>query len=756
MLFGSIGLSAEEADQYQSVFAQHEITLNDWDGLTYDLLKEMGIDKVGHRIRILRKMKDLYADEASKDGHQNEEAVVLNDRSYTKRKEEEEEEEGEQPQPQLKPKTKTKTTPTQESERKKRKKEKKETKPAPAPLAEAADNTHGSEENAGIRRKKKKQRKSPKSNERDDIMMSTEPDHQPVTNNNDDDDVRDEHDVIEMPEGMVGTGEEEEEEGHQRGEVTMRDAATTTTPEPTQGPSGEWYAIVTKSKAAGRTSPPRPTKDERGERATFADAGGAPADRPGLFSIDLNAPPPDDQPVAVEEEEEEVSGADGAPVDDHRPSGFFSLDLNTPPPDDDQPVAVEEAEKPPKKPAAPKPAALAKEELDGEALVWATAIKSLKVSTVGIHYRNSYTGECPYKFTTAGLLPCSYKRGKTLVVLLVETLWDGQRYGWGHFVGERSPDNPHERPERTAISAFMKETSLLFYKRSADALFATLTDALTLQMYYAKAQCVLFVPEIPYVHRSDAQVAQARSKALTTNQPKTRRMRWVPLRDVLKGLSDAQGRITINGIQEHLNPLTIALLSSPFARDHFAALQTRLEAHLAKQASSAAQRPSSSIPLHPSSVGSSQHPQLHLAYHPQRHQHQPHHHQHQPHRPHHQQHPRHHLPPHQHNAKNNNKSKKSFHKNKPLHKSWENPSTSNGSGRGDGEERRGPNRPSPDRLRKSADSTLGQRRPSPSSSSLSSSQDKSSHQPHGRSQGRPSGGGEGDGGGGAERSQPSA
>ena len=49
MLFGSIGLSAEEADQYRSVFAQHEITLNDWDGLTYDLLKEMGIDKVGHR-----------------------------------------------------------------------------------------------------------------------------------------------------------------------------------------------------------------------------------------------------------------------------------------------------------------------------------------------------------------------------------------------------------------------------------------------------------------------------------------------------------------------------------------------------------------------------------------------------------------------------------------------------------------------------------------------------------------------------------
>jgi hypothetical protein len=262
-------------------------------------------------------------------------------------------------------------------------------------LAEAADNTHGSEESDS--RRKKKQRKSPKSNETDDSMMSTEPDHQPVTNNNDDD-VRDEHDVIEMPEGMVGTGEEEEEEGHQRGEVTMRDAATTTTPEPTQGPSGEWYAIVTKSKAAGRTSPPRPTKDERGERATFADAGGAPADRPGLFSIDLNAPPPDDQPVAVEEEEEEVSGAGGAPVDDHRPSGFFSLDLNTPPPDDDQPVAVEEAEKPPKKPAAPKPAALAKEELDGEALVWATAIKSLKVSTVGMytvhHTHRSLLGQC--------------------------------------------------------------------------------------------------------------------------------------------------------------------------------------------------------------------------------------------------------------------------------------------------------------------------------------------------------------------------
>lgn len=248
-----------------------------------------------------------------------------------------------------------------------------------------------------------------------------------------------------------------------------------------------------------------------------------------------------------------------------------------------------------------------------------------------------------------------------------------------------------------------------------------------------------------------------------------RRMRWVPLRDVLKALSDAQGRITINGVQEHLNPLTIALLSSPFARDHFAALQTRLEAahSSAKQATSAAQRPISSIPLHPSSAGSSQHPQLHLPFHPQRHQQhqQPHHHhqhQYQPHRPHHQQHPRHHLPPHQHNSKS---PKNSFHKNKPLHKSWENPSTmSSGSGRGDGgPERRGPNRPSPDRLRKSADSTPGQqRRPSPSSASSTSAaassayKDKSGHQPHGRLQGRPSGGGEGGGGSGAERSQPSA
>lgn len=307
---------------------------------------------------------------------------MLNDRSYTQRKEEE----GEQPQPQLKPKTKTKmktATPKHESERKKRKKEK-ETKPAP--LAEAADSTHGGGE-SGIRRKKKKQRKAPaKSNETDGIMMNTEPNHQPVATNSDDgddDDVRDEHDVIEMP---------EEEEGHQRrGEVNMRDAATTTTSEPTQGPSGEWYAIVTKSKAAGRTSPPKPTKGDRDrdERVISADAGGAPADRSGLFSIDLNAPPPDDQPAVEEEkegdDEQRAIAVDGAPVDDRRPSGFFSLDLNAPSPDDDQPVAVEEAEKPPKKPAAPKPTALAKEELDGEALVWATAIKSLKVSTVGMY-----------------------------------------------------------------------------------------------------------------------------------------------------------------------------------------------------------------------------------------------------------------------------------------------------------------------------------------------------------------------------------
>jgi hypothetical protein len=48
-LFSSIGLSPDEADRYRAVFAAHEITLNDWDGLTYDLLKEMGVDKVGHR-----------------------------------------------------------------------------------------------------------------------------------------------------------------------------------------------------------------------------------------------------------------------------------------------------------------------------------------------------------------------------------------------------------------------------------------------------------------------------------------------------------------------------------------------------------------------------------------------------------------------------------------------------------------------------------------------------------------------------------
>ena len=36
-------------------------------------------------------------------------------------------------------------------------------------------------------------------------------------------------------------------------------------------------------------------------------------------------------------------------------------------------------------------------------------------------------------------------------------------------------------------------------RRTADALFATLTDAHTLQMYYAKAQCVLFVPEVRWL-----------------------------------------------------------------------------------------------------------------------------------------------------------------------------------------------------------------------------------------------------------------
>jgi hypothetical protein len=37
--------------------------------------------------------------------------------------------------------------------------------------------------------------------------------------------------------------------------------------------------------------------------------------------------------------------------------------------------------------------------------------------SVGIHYRNSYTGECPYKFTTTGLLPWASNRNAIYVLL---------------------------------------------------------------------------------------------------------------------------------------------------------------------------------------------------------------------------------------------------------------------------------------------------------------------------------------------------
>jgi len=59
VLFGAVGFSAQEAECARGLFEQHQVDFRDWDLLTYDHLKEMGIEKVSHRIRIMRHIRAL-------------------------------------------------------------------------------------------------------------------------------------------------------------------------------------------------------------------------------------------------------------------------------------------------------------------------------------------------------------------------------------------------------------------------------------------------------------------------------------------------------------------------------------------------------------------------------------------------------------------------------------------------------------------------------------------------------------------------
>jgi len=57
-LFAEIG--AEDAAAYSAAFLMHQIMPEDCDVLNHALLAEMGVEKIGHRIRILRAIHNLY------------------------------------------------------------------------------------------------------------------------------------------------------------------------------------------------------------------------------------------------------------------------------------------------------------------------------------------------------------------------------------------------------------------------------------------------------------------------------------------------------------------------------------------------------------------------------------------------------------------------------------------------------------------------------------------------------------------------
>jgi len=56
-IFAEVG---EEAASYAAAFLHHQITPEDCDGLNNDLLAELGVKKIGHRIRILRAIHENY------------------------------------------------------------------------------------------------------------------------------------------------------------------------------------------------------------------------------------------------------------------------------------------------------------------------------------------------------------------------------------------------------------------------------------------------------------------------------------------------------------------------------------------------------------------------------------------------------------------------------------------------------------------------------------------------------------------------
>jgi hypothetical protein len=190
------------------------------------------------------------------------------------------------------------------------------------------------------------------------------------------------------------------------------------------------------------------------------------------------------------------------------------------------------------------------QEASQERDIWSAAIRDLRGSTIGIHYYGDYVGACPYHFRTAGLLAYAVCDG-SIAVLLTETLWEGRFRAWAHFFGDRTPDDPLERPERTAVNAIYKGTGGALTSLQVGMLSHQLTKPSTLKMYYAHSKSVLFVAHIPYL-------------PLAINS-----LRWVELSVLLKSLADPEGRMR----DLHLHPFSVALLSSTFVHNYFGKLE---------------------------------------------------------------------------------------------------------------------------------------------------------------------------------------
>ncbi len=53
------GLSSIDTQIYVEIFEEHAIMQDDVAELTHELLKEMGIELIGHRIKILKALRDI-------------------------------------------------------------------------------------------------------------------------------------------------------------------------------------------------------------------------------------------------------------------------------------------------------------------------------------------------------------------------------------------------------------------------------------------------------------------------------------------------------------------------------------------------------------------------------------------------------------------------------------------------------------------------------------------------------------------------